>query len=447
MLAGELPYRVQQLHNKYGKVVRVAPNELSFIDAAAWRDIYIHKEYIRPWEWRNRLPGKDSDHFISAGVENHTRFRKIFNAAFSEKALREQEPIIQSYVTKLMDRFQEIVDRNSPETSGVVNLVEYFNWATFDIIGDLGWGHSFECLEKKEYHPWITVILHFKATLFVASLKYYPLLDRAIQAITPAAAMASIKMVIFTAEENVKERLSRKTDRPDFMSFAIKYNASSESSGISVEEMECNSMAFIVGGSDTITTALVGTVNCLLHNPEAYAHLIEEVRSTFASEDAINYSSTNTLTYLNAVIEEGLRMCPPVPDIMRRQIAGGDTLIAGHAVPDGTVVGIPMWSTFQSSANFTKPNEFHPERWQPQSSGRFNDNKAAFQPFSTGPANCIGQNLARYELRVILCRLFWRYNVVVPDGQMMLDWSSQKIWWSWEKKPVSVKLTSAQRSG
>ena len=445
MLAGELPFRLLQLHNEYGRVVRVAPNELSFIDAAAWKDIYIHKEYIRPFEWRNRLPGKSSDNFISAGVEDHTRFRKIFNAAFSEKALREQEPIIQSYVSKLMDRFQEIADKGSSKTSGVINLVEYFNWATFDIIGDLGWGHSFECLEKKEYHPWITVVLHFKATLFVASLKYYPILDKFLQAITPASAMASIKMVTSTAEENVKERLSRKTDRPDLMSFAIKYNASSGNSGISVEEMECNSMAFIVGGSDTLTTALVGTVNCLMQNPEAHAQLVKEVRSSFTSEDDINYTSTNILQYLNAVIEEGLRMCPPVPDLMRRQIAGGDTIVAGQAVPDGTVVGIPMWPTFQSSINFTKPQEFHPERWQLQSSSKFKDNKAAFQPFSAGPANCIGQNLARYELRVILSRLFWRYDLTVPEGKTMLDWPNQKIWWSWEKKPVYVKLNSVKR--
>ena len=84
MLDGDLPYRFKQLHDEYGKVVRVAPNELSFIDAAAWRDIYIHKEYILPYKWHNGLPGKNSDHFISAGTEDHTRFRKIFNASFSE---------------------------------------------------------------------------------------------------------------------------------------------------------------------------------------------------------------------------------------------------------------------------------------------------------------------------------------------------------------------------
>ena len=278
----------------------------------------------------------------------------------------------------------------------------------------------------------------------MASLKYHTLLDKAVQAITPASAMTSIKMMTSTAEKNVKGRLLRKTDRPDLMSFAVKHNASSDNSSISVEKMECNSMAFVVGGSDTLTTALVGTVNCLLHNPRSLAHLVQEVRSSFASEDTINYSSTNGIPYMKAVMKEGLRMCPPIPDIMRRQIAGGNTIVVGHAVLDGTVVRIPMWPTFQSSVNLIKPNEFHSERWQPQSSGNFKDNNAESQPFSAGPTNYIGQNLARYELCVILSRFFRRFNIAVPEGKKVLDWSSQKIWWSWDKEPVYVKLTSAR---
>ena len=193
MMGGYLPYRLKELHDRYGPVVRVAPNELSFIDAMAWKDVYTHKEYIRPGEWRNRLPGKTSDHFISAGIETHSRFRKVFNAAFSEQALRRQEPIVHYYVGRLMHRLNEAVD--APQPSAGINIVDLFNYATFDIIGDLGWGKSFGCLERMEYHPWITIVLHFKMTMFVAALKYYPLLDRLMTAITPASALETIKMI------------------------------------------------------------------------------------------------------------------------------------------------------------------------------------------------------------------------------------------------------------
>ena len=189
-------------------------------------------------------------------------------------------------------------------------------------------------------------------------------------------------------------------------------------------------MAFIVGGSDTLTTALTGIVNCLLYSPTALETLVREIRENFLNEGDINYLSTQSLPYLKAVIEEELRMCPPVPDIMRRQIAGGDTVVAQHPVPNGTVVGIPMWAAYRSTRNFVLANEFHPERWL---SGEKDinifqgDNKAAFQPFAIGPAGCIGQNLARMELRIILARLLWKFDVSTPIGEKPLVWTDQKI--------------------
>ena len=443
MMAGDLPYRLKEMHDRYGPVVRVAPDELSFIDGTAWKDIYSKKEYIRPPQWRNRLPGKNCDHLISADADTHTRFRRCFNSAFSEHALQNQEPIIQGYVSKLMERFQEVTD--DVVSAGVVNVVHLFNYTAFDIIGDLGWGKNFGGLDKLEYHPWVTVILHFKMTMFVAALKYYPWLDRLMQAMTPASALESIRMITDTAEKNMAARKALADDRPDIMSYAFKYNSSvaDPSAQLSTEELETNGMTFIVGGSDTVTTAMAGITNNLLQNPTTLERLTKEIRSAFANEGDITATSTAALPYLRAVMDEALRMCPPVPDILRRKIVGGDTVIAGVAVPDGTVVGIPMWPAFRSSYNFVKPDDFRPDRWlSGESPSEFRrDKKVAFQPFSVGPAGCIGQNLARMELRLVLCRFLWSFDISVPQGESSLDWASQKIWWSWNKEPVRVKLS------
>ena len=172
------------------------------------------------------MPGKDCDHFISADVDTHARFRKCFSSAFSEHALQNQEPIIQGYISGLMERLDEVIDR--PETAGVVNIVDLFNYTAFDIIGDLGWGKSFGGLDKLAYHPWVTVVLHFKMTMFAAALKYYPWVDRVIQAMTPASALASIRMITETAEKNVAARRSLPSDRPDIMSYASKYNSATK---------------------------------------------------------------------------------------------------------------------------------------------------------------------------------------------------------------------------
>ncbi|MCJ1373424.1 hypothetical protein MMC20_004652 [Loxospora ochrophaea] len=403
MLRGDLPSRTKALHDQYGSVVRTAPDELSFIDAAAWKDIYSHRDFIRPQQFRNRLPGKNADSLITANVSDHTRFRKVFGPAFTEKSIREQEPIIQSYIDKLMNRFHQsakTTTRSSGQeavvTSGNLNIVEWFNYTTFDIISDLGWGTSFRCLETAEYHPWITVILHFKAALFGAALKYYPFINYLVSFVTPSSAKAALQLVTSTAEANVKSRLSNKSNRPDIMSHAIGYNASSPAVVMTIEEMECNSMAFIVAGSEPVTTALVGTINCLLQNTQKMATLTSEIRSRFGSEQEINAMSTKDLSYLNAVLQEGLRMCPPVPDNMRRVVPQKGAIIANRFVPGGIVVSMPCWATFQSKENFTSPAEFYPERWLTTAKGLFEqDNKLAFQPFSLGPSNCIGQPLGK----------------------------------------------------
>ena len=442
MTNGSLPYRLQELHEKYGPIVRIASNELSFIDAAAWKDIYAQRHLIRPSEWRNRLPGKNSDHFISANVPTHLRFRKMFSPAFSDAALRKQEPLIQSYITKMLSRAGEATAK--PDRS--VNIVELFNFTTFDIIGDLGWGQSFKCLETMQYHPWVTVVLHFKMTIIVAALKYYPTLDRLMTAMTPASALESIRMITKTAADNVEQRLKMGQDRSDFLTYAMKHNSSNTTDPISTEEMETNSMALIVAGSDTMTTALTGIVNCLLQSPESMVRLQKEIRKAFVVESDIDSVSTNKLPFLKAVIEEGLRLCPPVPDIMRRQVSGGDVDICGHRVPDGTIVGISMLATYRSTTNFTHPNEFRPDRWMAgkESAEYMQDNKAAFQPFSVGPTGCIGHNLAKMELRLILARLMWTYNIEPAPGGRGIAWTSQKIWWSWSKEPpVRISISNA----
>lgn len=91
-----------------------------------------------------------------------------------------------------------------------------------------------------------------------------------------------------------------------------------------------------------------------------------------------------------------------------------------------------------------------PERWLAQDhpfyEARFAlDNKAAFRPFSAGPRNCIGKNLAYAEMRLIMSRLLWNFDLELVDGYENWD-SEQRIHFIWEKGPLMVKLIPRQRS-
>ena len=442
MLQGIAPYRIKALHDQYGPVVRISPIELSFVDPAAWKDIYLNKDFIRPKEWGSRPPGTTAHSLISAPVETHARFRKAIGTTFSEKAVKSFEPTITRYVDVLMAKLKEKVERSKSDEV-VVNAVEWFNYTTFDIIGDLGWGQSFDGLAKQEYHPWITVVLHFQAVIIGISLAFYPVLNALVSFITPKSALAGLKFVLNMSAENVSKRLEITTERPDMMSYILAYNEANPSQSISEEEMIANSMTIVIAGSDTLTTAMTATINELLQKPEKLEKLKNEIRSSFKSESEINGQSTRGLKYMTAVLQESLRVCPPFPDNMHREVPKGGAVVAGFSLPESMTVSVPCYATFKSRNHFSSPEEFIPERWlQEHDSGSpfTRDRHEVFYPFSLGPHGCLGQQLAWVELRLVLVRLLWNFDLQIPEGTKRLDWTSQKIFWTWEKAPLNVCL-------
>lgn len=292
----------------------------------------------------------------------------------------------------------------------------------------------------------MTVILQFQALLIGAAMNHYPVAKKVFFNITPASALAGLRLVIDTSAQNVKARLARKTDRPDMMSYILSNNESSPSTRMTQGEMIANSMTVIVGGSETLTATLAGTINALLTQSEEREMLVKEIRSSFENKAEITIQSTKTLPYLTGVLQEGLRLFPPIPDNMHRSVPKGGATIAGHYLPEGIVVGIPCYAAFRSATNFSRPNEFLPERWLAEQQADFGgDRKEAYNPFSLGAHGCLGQQLARAEMRVVLARLLWNFDFEIPEGKKPLVWESQKIFWAWEKENVDVKLSIAAR--
>lgn len=446
MISGQLPHRVKSVHEQYGEVVRVGPNELSFTNPAAWRDIHT-KGFVRPREYKDKPPGKDAENLISANEEDHARFRKILAPAFSERSTQKQQPLVQSSIDLLIQKLHQAITDDKSGTAAVVDLLKWFNYTTFDIIGNIIWSSTFGCLDEVRYHPWIQVISQFKTALIAGAFKFYPPLDDVIMFITPKSALADLMQVWKTTEEKVAQRLSMEKNLPDVISHILEVNESSSALHMSREEIEVNAMMLVVGGSESVTTVLVGITNYLLRDKSKLQVLTEEVRSTFQDEEAITGNSVSSLPYLNAVLQEGLRMCPTIPDGMRRQVSTGGTTVAGNFVPQGTVVSIPQWATYQSPSNFQSPTSFLPERWLTESYKSFpsfgRDRKDALNPFSLGPHNCPGQNLAYLEMRLILARMVWNFDMDVPSGTELPQWGKQQIYWFWEKEPTCVRISRA----
>lgn len=171
------------------------------------------------------------------------------------------------------------------------------------------------------------------------------------------------------------------------MSWILREN---DEKGMSTDELHVGASFLIIAGSETTATLLSGATYLLLTNPPILETLKQEIHLTFTDEADINIQNTTSLAYLNAVLEESLRMYPPVPNSMPRKTPLSGEIICGQFVKGGTSVGIHQWSAFRSAHNFHDPDVFHPERWL--GDPRFaTDQRDAFQPFSHGPRNCLGK--------------------------------------------------------
>ncbi|KAJ5201013.1 Cytochrome P450 [Penicillium cf. viridicatum] len=435
ILSGRTPYMTKALHQQYGNVVRIAPGELSFIDGEAWKSIYGtrigHGQKSKDYRYYGPTIG-EAPSIISSNDADHSRFRRLLSHAFSDSSLRGQVSIIKGYVDLLIQRLHENIDGGTKP----VDMTAWYNFATFDIIGDLAFGEPFDCLKNSDYHQWVSIIFSTaKYTAYTNVAQRVPGWRYILPFITPKNIVSQRSIHQALTTERVRSRMTKSNERPDFFGNILKHQNTEK--GFSFLEMISNASTLIIAGSETTATLLCGVTYLLARNPRVLAKLQYEIRSTFAKEDEITLDSCNKLEYCLAVLTEALRVYPPVaPGLPRIVDAQGD-MIAGNWVPGGTIVSICQLAASHSPTNFTDAEKFIPERHL--GDPRFaNDSKTAMQPFSFGPRNCIGRNLAYFEMRLILARMIFNFDMELDQPEE--DWVDHGCFFLWEKPELMIKL-------
>lgn len=216
---------------------------------------------------------------------------------------------------------------------GPINLVEFFNWTTFDVLGELAFGESFSSLKNRKTDDWISIILDsIKFNAWDVAIWKLPILPQFQYYLTPTKVREGGVKHAKLSRDKILKRAAEKTDRKDFVSYILKKR---EELGITDWEMAAHSNALIVAGSETSATTLSGLHYWILHTPHAYEKLKAEIRGTFANLSEVNAQSLVNLPYLNACINETFRIYPPIPIGMPRITPKGGCDIAGQYVPGG----------------------------------------------------------------------------------------------------------------
>ncbi|KAK5655987.1 hypothetical protein OQA88_5125 [Cercophora sp. LCS_1] len=436
-LSGGLTNSIHRLHQEYGPVVRVAPGELSYISAQAWKDIYSAQKGVENTDPNIVYGQSELEMFGAQGimwqanVPDHIRHRRALAPAFSDRSLREQETVIKGHVDMLIQRFRE-------RAGTQIDLCEWFNYTSFDVIGDLVFGESFGCLEKGELHPWIGFIFgNLKNMMYDQILTTLGGFGHMLRMLLPEYLKEQVRKHAQTTRTWVMRAVQTKTERPGFMMHFAELTDKED--GISLDELIANANLIVIAGSETLVTVLSSAAYYSMKNPEVMKKLRAEIYAVFEKEEDIDFNAVSTnLPYMVAVLTEALRMHPPVPVGIHKLAPHAGVVIDGKWVPGGTDVVVHQWSTYRSATNFRDPDLFVPERWLGDE-WYADDDREAFQPFGVGPRSCIGRGLAYMESRMAFARLIWNFDLeLMPDSE---EWEVQKTWILYEKPPLNVRLT------
>lgn len=335
-LRGQLDFQIRAFHEKYGEVVRIGPDAVTFTSPQAWKDIYGHghAELAKHFP-RGTAHGDDgagASDIISANARDHFRFRRAMLPAFSGKALEQQEPLIQVYVDLLVRRLREVA-----EAGEATDMVRWYTFTTFDLIGDLAYGEPFGGLESGKSNAWVESIekmMKLFPILVLANTS--PLLSKVFLLVAGSKIQNSrrehLQMVQRLAEKRIKTKCQAR--RGDFMDFLMR--SQGQEHGLSNAELISNSDTLIVAGSETTATLLSGVTYHLLNSPAVLRRCVDEVRRAFGSAEEISFQSASaSLPYMRACLDEALRLFPPIPTVLFRQTSPGPaTVVDGLEVPE-----------------------------------------------------------------------------------------------------------------
>ncbi|CAF1348546.1 unnamed protein product [Adineta ricciae] len=207
--------------------------------------------------------------------------------------------------------------------------------------------------------------------------------------------------------------------------------------GLSRQEVLDEMLLFLVAGFETTATALAWFIHLMSKHPRVQSKIKAELASNGGTTQDITQDRLDSLVYLDCVVNEVLRFCPPLLAAVRT--VGVDDVLpqSGAQLHEGDEVLIPIHNLARDTRLWSiDPDLFYPERFLEADK---NHHPYALLPFSTGHRQCIGQDLARFELKVLAARLM--QNVTFTDGGPQVNSGGHFARVSVMPKHIGVKIS------
>lgn len=396
---------IHHLHQQYGPVVRVGPNEVSFTSAAALKEIYgsggsgyDKTEFYNLFQVYGRRTM-----FSTLNKADHAKRKRMIGDRYANTNVMRAVPL-----AGVQERSRRFVQRcaDAPDRTADVFMALH-SYACDCVTHQLFHPFGTDCLQKKEDEEMMhqvaaddslqnRLVLHYSPTLHRLASRMLSFLAK------PRETPLADNYVLETAKE----------DQP--AEFTVLSRLKDKNSVLDTVDMAAECLDHMAAGIDT-----TGDVLCFLmwelsqpRSQKYQTRLQEELR---AKPDV----PFDDLPFLDAVLNEGLRCFPAIPMSLPRYVPQGGRAIDGFSLPERTVVSCQAFSLHRINEDvFPDPDVFYPDRWL-AAEGDAERRRLQFA-FSSGGRGCVGKHLALIEMKTLLRDVYSQYNTE-PDASMKTE--------------------------
>ena len=358
-----------------------------------------------------------------------SRNRRLLTPAFHFEVLKPYVAIYNASLEPVLAKWSDSVERNEP-----VLAFASMRLLTLDIILQCAFSYKSDCQNvTPHYVKCVYELLELCSDRFLTPLYHvdwiYSLTPSGRRMRDACAAVHShseevirerkealgIKAGLSEAErETILKSVAKKRKYCDFLDILLTA-VDGEGKGLSDLEIRDEADTFMFEGHDTTTSGISWTLYCLAKHPEYQAKVREEVRSVLMGREWLEYEDLKDLQYTQWAIKEAMRLYPPVPTIFRS--ASKDIVLDTCFIPKDTMLGIDIFALHRRPDIWENPEEYDPMRFHPSvADGR---DPLAYIPFSAGSRNCIGQNFAMNEEKVVVATIVNKFELsLVKDHKV-----------------------------
>ncbi|XP_046841639.1 cholesterol 24-hydroxylase-like isoform X2 [Xenia sp. Carnegie-2017] len=323
------------------------------------------------------------------------------------------------YLRNLMCHFNSSTDiflaklRNVAENGMYVKMADEFSLVTLDVICKAGFGIDLDVIIDPQ-SPFIqsyNMILKGVEEAFVNPLHKWDFTSYPRQ----REVIKALRFLRNTGRDTIRRRThTLSNDSKKFQDILDHILSDGRDPRLSEEDLIDDFVTFFSSGHETTSSTLSFCLLELLHNNDVFCNAVQEIKNVLGAQNDVTYDDLPKFKYLDYCLKETLRLYPPAPGIIR--VTPNNVKLNKYVIPKGTTISSSPYVMGRHPQHWANPEGFQPERWRcTNDEGQVST--GVYFPFSLGPRNCIGQQFAMIESKVILAKFLNTFNVELCRGQ------------------------------